>query len=137
MDIRTTPTFDARAAEALVRAAAAELGTPATVTPVASWPPFRLAEDEQPAAALLDAATRAGLTVRAKTAGPSNIGNLLAAEGIPATAGFGVRYEGLHGTDERACLADLPTVLAVYRETVSGLLADGPATRSEGARGCL
>ncbi|WP_327715262.1 M20/M25/M40 family metallo-hydrolase [Streptomyces sp. NBC_00490] len=126
VDIRTTPTFDARAAEALVRAPAAELGTPATVTPVASWPPFRLAADEQPAAALLDATRSAGLTVRAKTAGPSNIGNLLAAEGIPATAGFGVRYEGLHGTDERACLADLPTVFAVYRETVSGLLAGGP-----------
>ncbi|MFJ2236430.1 M20 family metallopeptidase [Streptomyces sp. NPDC087859] len=137
VDIRTTPAFDARAAEALVRAAAAELGTPATVTPMASWPPFRLAEDEQPAAALLDAATRTGLTVRAKTAGPSNIGNLLAAEGIPATAGFGVRYEGLHGTDERAYLADLPTVLAVYREAVSGLLAGGPTTRPEGARGCL
>ncbi|MEU9916620.1 M20/M25/M40 family metallo-hydrolase [Streptomyces sp. NPDC051001] len=137
VDIRTTPTFDARAAQALVRAAAAELGTPATVTPLASWPPFRLAEDEQPAAALLDAATRAGLKVRAKTAGPSNIGNLLAAEGIPATAGFGVRYEGLHGTDERACLTDLPTVLAVYRDTVSGLLAGGPATRPEGARGRL
>ncbi|MCX5337156.1 MULTISPECIES: M20 family metallopeptidase [unclassified Streptomyces] len=123
VDIRTTPAFDARAAEALVRAATAELGTPATVTPVASWPPFRLAEDEQPAAALLDAASRAGLTVRAKTAGPSNIGNLLAAEGIPATAGFGVRYEGLHGTDERACLADLRTVHAVYREAVRHLLA--------------
>ncbi|MFF4272334.1 M20 family metallopeptidase [Streptomyces sp. NPDC001536] len=135
VDIRTTPTFDAGAAEALVGAAVAELGTPATVIPVASWPPFRLTEHQQPAAALLAAATRAGLTVRAKTAGPSNIGNLLASEGIPATAGFGVRYEGLHGTDERACLADLPTVLAVYRETVSGLLAGGPTTRPKGARG--
>jgi succinyl-diaminopimelate desuccinylase len=70
----------------------------------------------------VDAAAREGLTVRAKTAGPSNIGNLLAAEGIPATAGFGVRYEGLHGTDERACLADLPVVHAVYRRAVLGLL---------------
>lgn len=134
VDIRTTPTFDARAAEALVRTAAAELNTPTTVTPVASWPPFRLTGHEQPAAALLDAAARAGLTVRAKTAGPSNIGNLLAAEGIPATAGFGVRYEGLHGTDERACLADLPTVHAVYRRAVLDLLGQRLSRRTCSSR---
>jgi len=93
------------------------------ITQVASWPPYRLTEDEQPAAALLAAATGEGLTVRAKTAGPSNIGNLLAGAGIPATAGFGVRYEGLHGTDERAYLADLPAVHAVYRQAVLRLLA--------------
>ncbi|WP_406491327.1 hypothetical protein OHB06_06260 [Streptomyces sp. NBC_01604] len=86
----------------------------------------RLAQDGQPAAALLDAAAREGLRVRAKTAGPSNIGNLPAGEGIPATAGFGVRYEGFHGLDERARLADLPGVHAVHRGAVLSLLgADG------------
>ncbi|MGY6022576.1 M20 family metallopeptidase [Streptomyces spinosirectus] len=128
IDIRTTPAFDARAAEALVRAATAELDRrlptprPTTITRVAQWPPFRLTEAEQPAAALLTAAAQEGLAVGPKTAGPSNIGNLLASEGIPATAGFGVRHEGLHGLDERACLADLPVVHAVYRRAVLGLL---------------
>ncbi len=128
VDIRTTPAFDARAAERLVSEAVGELDTkvpapgPTTITPVASWPPYRLVEDQQPAAALLDAASREGLTVRPKTAGPSNIGNLLAGEGIPATAGFGVRYEGLHGADERACLKDLPAVHTVYRRAVLSLL---------------
>lgn len=92
------------------------------MTAVASWPPYRLAEDEQPAAAPLGAAAGQGLTVRAKTAGPSNIGNLLAAEGIPATAGFGLPYEGLHGVDERVHLADLPVVHAVYRRAALDLL---------------
>jgi succinyl-diaminopimelate desuccinylase len=129
VDIRLTPAFDARAAQDLVSTATTELDArlptprPTEVTPVVTWPPFRLADDEQPAAALLEAASREGRTVRPKTAGPSNIGNLLAAEGIPATAGFGVRYEGLHGVDERACLADLPTVHAVYRRAVLGLLS--------------
>ncbi|MFE5755075.1 M20 family metallopeptidase [Streptomyces massasporeus] len=129
VDVRTTPGFGARAAEDLVRAAAGELDAalpaprPTEVTVVASWPPYRLAEDEQPAAALLGAAAGQGLTVRAKTAGPSNIGNLLAAEGIPATAGFGLPYEGLHGVDERVHLADLPAVHAVYRRAVLDLLA--------------
>ncbi|MFF5477517.1 M20 family metallopeptidase [Streptomyces sp. NPDC012935] len=132
VDIRTTPAFDARAAEQLVREAVAELDAkvsaprPTTVTPVASWPPYRLGTDRQPAAALLDAAAGEGLVVRPKTAGPSNIGNLLAGEGIPATAGFGVRYEGLHGVDERACLEDLPAVHAVYRRAVLSLL--GPSS---------
>ncbi|MEU6932929.1 M20/M25/M40 family metallo-hydrolase [Streptomyces sp. NPDC046374] len=128
VDIRTTPGFDAHAAETLVREAVTALDTalpaplPTAVTPVAAWPPFRLAEDAQPAAALLGAAAKAGLTVRAKTAGPSNIGNLLAGEGIPATAGFGVPYEGLHGIDERAHLAELPQVYAVYQRAVLELL---------------
>ena len=128
VDVRTTPGFGAGAAEDLVRAAASELDAalpaprPTEVTAVASWPPYRLAEDEEPAAALLGAAAGQGLTVRAKTAGPSNIGNLLAAEGTPATAGFGLPYEGLHGVDERVHLADLPVVHAVYRRAVLGLL---------------
>ncbi|MFF4359903.1 M20 family metallopeptidase [Streptomyces sp. NPDC001604] len=142
VDIRTTPAFDAGAAEALVHGAAAELDAllpgprPTVITPIASWPPYRLTENQQPSAALLDAAAREGLTVRAKTAGPSNIGNLLAAEGIPATAGFGVRYEGLHGTDERAYLADLPAVHTIYRQTVLRLLTTGSALPGRGAGLC-
>lgn len=134
VDIRTTPAFDAGSAERLVRAAVGELDVrvpaprPTTITPVAAWPPYRLVKDEQPAAALLNAATREGLAVRPKTAGPSNIGNLLAGEGIAATAGFGVRHEGLHGMDERACLEDLPAVHAVYRRAVLSLLGSpGPS----------
>lgn len=130
VDVRTTPAFDAHDAETLVRKAAAELdaelpGPAATrVTPVASWPPFQLQPHEQPAAALMGAAATVGLAVRAKTAGPSNIGNLLAGQagGIPSTAGFGVPYEGLHGIDERASLAELPQVYAVYHRAVLDLL---------------
>ncbi|TGN73909.1 M20 family peptidase [Streptomyces bauhiniae] len=128
VDVRTTPGFGAEDAEALVRGAVSALDmevpapAPTRIALVASWPPFRLTEDEQPAAALLTAAAEAGLTVRAKTAGPSNIGNLLAGEGIPATAGFGVPYQGLHGTDECAHLAELPTVYTTYRQAVLDLL---------------
>ncbi|MEV4788739.1 hypothetical protein AB0K53_25370 [Streptomyces tuirus] len=51
------------------------------------------------------------------------MGHLPAAEGVPATAGSGPRYEGLHGVDEQVHLADLPTVHAVYRRAVIGLPA--------------
>ncbi|MFF4041111.1 M20 family metallopeptidase [Streptomyces sp. NPDC001816] len=128
IDVRTTPGFDGHDAEALVHRAVVALDAerpapkPTEITLVAVWPPFRLAEDEQPASALLSAAAEEGLAVRAKTAGPSNIGNLLAGKQIPATAGFGVPYEGLHGIDERAHLAELPTVYAVYQRAVLDLL---------------
>ncbi|MEU8763854.1 M20/M25/M40 family metallo-hydrolase [Streptomyces sp. NPDC048659] len=128
IDVRTTSVFGAADAESFVREAVAALDTelpapaPTDVTPVAVWPPFRLAEDAQPAVALLEAAETEGLRLRTKTAGPSNIGNLLAGEGIPATAGFGVAYEGLHGVDESADLTELPRVHAVYRRAVLRLL---------------
>ncbi|MFF7779039.1 M20 family metallopeptidase [Streptomyces tanashiensis] len=131
VDVRTTPSFGASDAELLVRKAVAELDaelpvpTPTAIAEVAAWPAFRLEEGEQPAAALLSAARESHLDVRAKTAGPSNIGNLLAGHGIPATAGFGVPYEGLHGIDERASLAELPMVYAVHERAVLGLLGLG------------
>ncbi|WP_406738545.1 M20/M25/M40 family metallo-hydrolase [Streptomyces sp. NBC_00853] len=128
VDVRLTPAFDAEAAETLVRKAAAQLDAelpgplPTHIEPIATWPPFRLRHDEQPAAALMAAARRAGIAATPKTAGPSNIGNLLAMYGIPATAGFGVPYEGLHGLDERADLSELPRVYAIYQQAVRGLL---------------
>lgn len=130
VDVRTTPAFDARDAEALVRGVAAALdaelpGPAATRVTSASWPPFQLQPHEQPAAAVLAAAASLGLSVRAKTAGPSNIGNLLAGQGISCVSGFGVPYAGLHGIDERASLAELPQVYTVYHQAVRALL-DAP-----------
>jgi hypothetical protein len=58
-----------------------------------------------------------------KVAGPSNIGNYLAGLGIPATAGFGVAYEGVHAADERIRLDTIPVVQAVYHAAVLDLLA--------------
>ncbi|MGH4019548.1 MAG: hypothetical protein ACRDT0_09995, partial [Pseudonocardiaceae bacterium] len=75
-------------------------------------------EDSRLRTALVDAAKTAGVEVEAKVAGPANIGNYLAGLGIPATAGFGVDYHGLHGTDERARLDTIPTVQAVYHNAV-------------------
>jgi succinyl-diaminopimelate desuccinylase len=77
---------------------------------------------DQPAAALLAGARAAGIDARSKIAGPSNIGNFLAGMGIPATAGFGLPYRGLHGTDECARLDALPSVQAAYHHAALSLL---------------
>jgi succinyl-diaminopimelate desuccinylase len=128
VDVRLTPGLDDKQALALLRSAAAEAdvawpGTPPTGLEVTTcWPPFALPEDSPLRAALIAAARQAGLSPAAKVAGPSNIGNYLAGLGIPATAGFGVAYGGLHGTDERVDLASIPPVQAAYHQALLALL---------------
>jgi succinyl-diaminopimelate desuccinylase len=128
VDIRLTPALDDLAAVALVQEAAASTdaawpGTPPTDVDVTTrWPPYALPDGSPLRDALLNGATRAGLAPAAKVAGPSNIGNYLAALGIPATAGFGVDYQGLHGTDERIRLDSIPAVQATYHQALLVLL---------------
>ena len=128
VDIRLTPALDDLAAAALLQEAvagtdAAWPGTPPTDVDVTTrWPPYALPDGSPLRDALLKGAARAGLAPVAKVAGPSNIGNYLAGLGIPATAGFGVDYEGLHGTDERIRLDSIPAVQAAYHQALLILL---------------
>jgi len=128
LDIRLTPALDDLAAAALVQQAVASAdeawpGTPPTDVDVTSrWPPYVLPDGSPLREALLNGAARAGLAPVAKVAGPSNIGNYLAGLGIPATAGFGVDYQGLHGTDERIRLDSIPAVQAAYHQALVLLL---------------
>ena len=95
---------------------------PTYVEVTTSWPPYALPDILRLRTALLAAARDAGITAQAKVAGPSNIGNYLAGLGIPATAGFGVAYEGLHGTDERIRIDSIPPVQAAYHQALFTLL---------------
>jgi succinyl-diaminopimelate desuccinylase len=140
VDIRLTTTFDQHAAVRLVEEIVSEVdqrwpdtsGT--TVAYDETWPAFRLGESSRVRNAL-ERAARSQLPrfVAAKVAGPSNIGNYLAKLGIDATAGLGVRYEGLHGIDERIDLSTLPAVQATYHLAILDLLGcDTPAIDGEG-----
>jgi succinyl-diaminopimelate desuccinylase len=128
VDVRLTPALGDRAALDLLRTAAVGIdaawpGTqPTHVEVTTRWPAFALGEQEPLRAALLTAANAAGAPATAKVAGPSNIGNYLAGLGIPATAGFGVDYRGLHGTDERIVLDSIPPVQAAYHQALLTLL---------------
>lgn len=128
VDIRTTPAFDTTAAAHLLGQLVAAVdnrwpGTrPALIQADTTWPAYALDTTSPLRRALLDAAREAGVDITAKIAGPSNIGNYLAGLGIPATAGFGVDYTGLHATDERIRLDTIPTVQAVYHLAVLNLL---------------
>ncbi|GAA0979430.1 hypothetical protein GCM10009555_044110 [Acrocarpospora macrocephala] len=128
VDVRLTPALDDQAALELLRSAAADVdaawpGTqPSHVEVTTRWPPFALPEQAPLRTALLNAANAAGLAATAKVAGPSNIGNYLAGLGIPALAGFGVEYQGLHGTDEQILLKSIPSVQATYHQALLTLL---------------
>jgi succinyl-diaminopimelate desuccinylase len=128
VDVRLTPALDDNSAAALLAAAAERVdkawpGTPDSgIELTTRWPPYALADGSPLREALLRAAALAGLAPAAKIAGPSNIGNYLAGLGIPATAGFGVDYEGLHATDERIRLNTIPAVQAAYHQALLTLL---------------
>lgn len=132
VDVRTTPSFDAERAVELVDRTIAEVDTrwpgtaPTRVDVVMHWPAYALNTGAPLRRALLDAIDGLGLKVADKISGPSNIGNYLATLGIPATAGFGVRYEGLHAVDERIELSTISAVQAAYHLAVLRLLGCAP-----------
>jgi succinyl-diaminopimelate desuccinylase len=128
VDVRLTPALGDSAAIDLLQSAADTVdaawpGTrPTSVEVTGHWPAFALPADCVLRSALLDAATAQGLKVAAKIAGPASIGNYLAGLGIPATAGFGVDYSGLHGADERIRIDSIAPVQAVYHKALLTLL---------------
>ena len=128
VDVRLTPAFDATAAMDLLRSLAVSADTawpgtqPTEVQITTRWPAFALPSDSPLRGALLSATAAAELKTTAKIAGPSNIGNYLAGLSIPATAGFGVDYQGLHGTNERIRLDSIPLVQGVYHQALLTLL---------------
>ena len=130
VDVRLTTTFDEVSGKKIIEAAVEQVDEwlsstlPTTVTFHESWPAYRL-DDNAPVRVALTCATERHLKKRlsAKVAGPSNIGNYLAKLGIDATAGLGVRYENLHGANERIELATIPKVQTIYHEAVLRLLS--------------
>jgi succinyl-diaminopimelate desuccinylase len=136
VDIRTTPTFDSAAAaqhlEQLVRHVDDDWPDtrPTLIQLDTRWPAYALDQHSPLRSALLTAAAATGIAVEPKIAGPSNIGNYLATLGIEATAGFGVTYRNLHGTDECIELATIPLVQATYHKAISELLAAPAVTAS-------
>ncbi len=130
VDVRLTPAFTAEQAADLLTVTAAQVDARqpsrrATAVRLAeTWPAYQLDAGTPLVAALTTAAATMGGhgPVRTRVVGPSNIGNYLAALGIDATAGFGVRYRNLHAANECIDLSTVPMVFAAYREAVTALL---------------
>lgn len=128
IDMRTTPAIGCPLFRELLYRAITTVdqawpGTRATIMDIdTEWPPYHTDQTSPLRTALLGAAASLGIDVQPEISGMSNIGNYLASLNIPATAGFGVVYAGLHATDERIRLNTIPTVQAIYHATVLTLL---------------
>jgi succinyl-diaminopimelate desuccinylase len=129
VDIRLTPNFSAGLARAELKEVAAALDRDLPTRKGAelawheTWPPYMLAPTVPLVQELVAAAESVlGRTLPVAVAGPSNIGNLLAARGIPATCGFGAAYRNVHAPDECVELATLEPVYRIYRRALFTLL---------------
>ncbi len=131
VDVRLTPDFDGGDAEVLVRSAidSADIAFPyewpSTLRRRDSWPAYELSPDQSVVVALATAAEEIlGERLKQTVASPSNVGNLLACSGIPATCGFGVGFRGMHGPDEACEVASIGPVLDVYTRAVELFAAE-------------
>lgn len=128
IDMRLTPAFDAAAAQRWLGRLTTTLDAhgvaPATtITWQPGWPAYRLSADHPMVAALTAAAREAfGHEIPPAVVGPSSIANLLATQGIPATAGLGVTYRNIHAPDECVELASLEATYQTYLRAARRLL---------------
>ncbi len=129
VDVRLTPSFDAPAAENLVRGVCRAVDEsvasrePTLLEIEETWPAYRLADDSDMVVALREGVARSlSRRLPLTVVGPSNIGNYLASMGIPVTCGFGVTYRNLHSPDERVDTRTIAPVYEAYRTTILRLL---------------
>ena len=130
IDVRLTPSFDSEHAHQMLtkvvqetdREVATDRNTTVNVMP--GWPAFQLQEGSRVLQAMREASMEVlGSSLRERVVGPSNIGNYLASLGVDATAGYGVRYRNLHGTDEAFEVASIRPAYSVYQHAVQSMLA--------------
>jgi succinyl-diaminopimelate desuccinylase len=131
VDIRLTPSFGAEQALSLISGICSEIDkespsrSATVIRPEVSWPAYRLPSNSRIARALRDEAEEEfGRPLPWVVAGPSNIGNYLASQGIEATCGFGASYRHLHAPDEGIDISTLTPVFRAYRGAVGRLLTE-------------
>ncbi len=129
VDVRLTPTFGRDAAESLVRAAllradqAFTSSHPTELEAHPGWPAYSIPAQHPMVQALQGAATRVrGFSPPLDVAGPSNTGNLLATQGIPATCGHGVRARNVHAPDEAIDVSSIGPTYLTYLFALQQLL---------------
>lgn len=130
VDFRLTPNVGrdvaARWIETVVREIDTEhpSGKPTAIEWLESWPAYRVDEESPLVTHFLAAAQEVfDRPIPPRISGPSNIGNFLAARGIPALAGFGVSYSNVHGTDESIEIASILPVYETYRRALDRILS--------------
>lgn len=129
VDVRLTEEFQADAARDVIARVVKQIdarlptGKETELLELNSLPAYTLRDDDLLSKTLLSAArAEFGNTVTTDVCGPSNIGNLLALHGVPATCGFGVRYKNVHAPNECAFLPDIAPVFNAYERAIEQIL---------------
>jgi succinyl-diaminopimelate desuccinylase len=115
IDIRLTRAFDGDKAmrwlEEIVRA----VDPQCRIETIDHWPAYLVELDHDLVRSFSAAAERAfGRHVPADVCGPSNIGNLLAARGVPTICAPGVSFGNMHAANEWADIESIAPVYAMY-----------------------
>lgn len=115
IDIRLTRAFDAQKAARWLENIVHAVDPHGRIETVDHWPAYLVSPDDRLVQSFAAAATTAfGRTIGTDVCGPSNIGNLLAARGVPTICAPGVSFANMHAADEWAEIASMAPVYAMY-----------------------
>jgi succinyl-diaminopimelate desuccinylase len=123
IDIRLTRAFDADRARRWLTQIAHEVDPQCRIEAVDDWPSYLVEPDDKLVRSFAAAAESAfGRCVPPDVSGMSNIGNLLAARGVPTICAPGVSFANIHAADEWADIDSFTAVYAMYGEAVRRFL---------------
>ena len=126
VDIRLTRAFDAAHARRWLVATAHGIDAHSRIEVADHWPAYVVEPGDRLARSFAAAAEAAfGRPVAAEVSGLSNIGNLLAARGVPTICAPGVGFANIHAADEWADIELMGPVYRMYCEAVRRFLVDG------------
>jgi succinyl-diaminopimelate desuccinylase len=124
IDIRLTRTFDEAKAARWLEETVHAVDAQARIETVDHWPAYLVEPREHLVQSFSSAAQQAfGRHVPTDVCGPSNIGNLLAARGVPTICAPGVSFGNIHAADEWADIATIAPVYVMYCDAVRRFLS--------------
>jgi succinyl-diaminopimelate desuccinylase len=126
IDVRLTRAFAAEHARRWLARTALEVDPQCRIDVVDHWPAYVVEPTNRLAHSFAAAAEAAfGRAMPAEVSGMSNIGNLLAARGVPTICAPGVSFANIHAADEWADIDSIGPVYTMYCEAVRRFLAGG------------
>ncbi len=115
IDIRLTREFDGDKAMRWLEEIVHAIDPQARIETIDHWPAYLVDPDHGLARSFVAAAERAfGRRIATDVCGPSNIGNLLAARGVPTICAPGVSFGNMHAANEWADIESIAPVYAMY-----------------------
>ena len=123
IDIRLTRAFDGARAAGWLQEIVHSVDGQARIETVDHWPAYLVEPSDRLVRSFAAAAEQAfGRPIASDVCGPSNIGNLLAARGVPTICAPGVSFANIHAANEWAAIDSIEPVYAMYCDAASRFL---------------